>query len=159
MVASRMEPTHIYVDADSCPVKEEIYRVAKRYQLDVVLVAARWMRAPTESWLQLQVVQEDGQLDAADDWIAQRAVEGDIVVTEDIILASRCLDNGARALSPRGRLFTSESIGEALATRQLMADLREAGAVTGGPAPFEKKDRSKFLGTLDEVIQKIRRGR
>lgn len=159
MVASRMEATHIYVDADSCPVKEEIYRVAKRYELDVVLVAARWMRTPNETWLQLEVVQEDGQLDAADDWIAERAVEGDIVVTEDIILASRCLDNGARALSPRGRLFTSESIGEALATRQLMADLREAGTVTGGPAPFEKRDRSNFLGTLDEVIQKIRRGR
>jgi uncharacterized protein YaiI (UPF0178 family) len=150
--------TTIYVDADSCPVKEEVYRVAKRYELAVVLVAARWLRTPSEAWLQLQVVQEDGQLDAADDWIADRAGAGDIVVTDDVILASRCLEGGARVLSPRGRVFSDESIGEALATRQLMADLREAGAVTGGPARFGKRDRSNFLSRLDELIQQVRRG-
>jgi uncharacterized protein YaiI (UPF0178 family) len=140
-------------------VKEEVYRVAKRYGARVVLVSNTWMRVPRESWVELVVVKEAGGLDDADHHIVELAEADDIVVTDDIILASRCLEKGARALTPRGRIFTPESIGEALATRELMADLREAGAVTGGPAPFEKKDRSNFLQRLDEIIQAIKKGK
>jgi len=147
----------IFVDADSCPVKNEVYKVAKRYDLHVTLVSARWFRVPSEAWISLEVVKETGDLDVADDWIVERVGIGDIVVSEDIILASRCLAKGARALNPRGRVFTPESIGEALATRELMADLREAGTITGGPAPFEKADRSRFLQRLDEAINDLRR--
>ncbi len=147
----------IFVDADSCPVKNEVYKVAKRYDLHVTLVSASWFRVPSEAWISLEVVKETGDLDVADDWIVERVGIGDIVVSEDIILASRCLAKGARALNPRGRVFTPESIGEALATRELMADLREAGTITGGPAPFEKADRSRFLQRLDEAINDLRR--
>ena len=150
---------HIYVDADSCPVKDEVYKVAKRYGLKVTLVAASWFRAPNEPWLHLEVVKETGDLDAADGWIVEQAEAGDIVVSEDIILASRCLEKDARALNPRGRVFTPESIGEALASRELMADLREAGTITGGPAPFGKTDRSRFLQRLDEIVNAVQRGR
>jgi len=149
----------IFVDADACPVKEEVYRVAKRYEARVVLVANQWMRVPTESWIELVVVKEAGGLDDADDHIAEAVGGDDVVVTDDIILASRCLENGARVLTPRGREFTSETIGEALATRELMADLREAGTLTGGPAPFQKRDRSEFLQSLDRIFQRIRRNR
>ncbi len=150
---------HIYVDADSCPVKDEVYKVAKRYGLEVSVVAASWLRLPKEDWIHLEVVKETGSLDAADDWIVDQIDVGDIVVSEDIILASRCLEKGARALNPRGRVFTPESIGEALATRELMADLREAGTITGGPAPFGKTDRSRFLQQLDEIVNSVKRGR
>ncbi len=148
----------IFIDADACPVKEEVYRVAKRYGLQVTLVAASWMRVPNEPWIHLEVVRETGKLDVADDWIVEGIAKDDIVVSDDIILASRCLEKGARALNPRGRVFTPESIGEALATRELMADLREAGAITGGPAPFGKTHRSEFLQRLDEMINAVRRG-
>jgi hypothetical protein len=148
----------IYVDADSCPVKSEVYKVAGRYGLQVTLVSASWFRVPKEPWIHLEVVKETGELDAADDWIVDRIGAGDIVVSEDIILASRCLEKAARALTPRGRVFTPDSIGEALATRELMADLREVGSITGGPAPFEKTDRSRFLQRLDEIINDVRRG-
>lgn len=147
----------ILVDADSCPVKEETYRVAKRYGLDVVLVSAQWLRVPPEPRLKLEVVKDGGQLDAADDRIVDIAGPGDIVVTEDILLAGRCLEEGAQVLSPRGRTFTEDSIGEAIATRELMADLRESGEITGGPAPFGKRDRSNFLQELDAAVQKLRR--
>jgi uncharacterized protein YaiI (UPF0178 family) len=150
---------HIYVDADSCPVKDEVYKVAKRYDLEVTLVAASWLRLPKEPWIHLVVVKETGDLDAADDWIVDQIDTGDIVVSEDIILASRCLEKDARALNPRGRAFTPESIGEALATRELMADLRETGTITGGPAPFEKTDRSRFLQRLDEIVNAVKRDR
>jgi uncharacterized protein YaiI (UPF0178 family) len=150
---------HIFVDADACPVKDEVYRVAKRYSLSVTLVANSWFRVPNEPWVHLEVVKETGDLDAADDWIVEEIGEGDIVVSEDIILASRCLDKDARALNPRGRVFTPESIGEALATRELMADLRETGTITGGPSPFGKADRSRFLQRLDEIVNGVRRGR
>ena len=150
---------HIYVDADSCPVKDEVYKVAKRYGLEVTLVAASWLRLPKEPWIHLVVVKETGDLDAADDWIVDHVRTGDIVVSEDIILASRCLENNAMALNPRGRTFTPESIGEALSTRVLMADLREAGTITGGPAPFGKTDRSRFLQRLDEIVNVVKRGR
>jgi uncharacterized protein YaiI (UPF0178 family) len=150
---------HIYIDADACPVKDEVYKVAKRYGLKVTLVSASWMRVPTEPWIHLEVVKETGDLDVADDWIVDHIETGDIVVSEDIILASRCLDKDARALNPRGRVFTPESIGEALATRELMADLREAGTITGGPAPFGKTDRSRFLQQLDEIVNALKRRR
>ncbi len=150
---------HIYVDADSCPVKDEVYKVARRYSLEVSVVTASWLRLPKEDWIHLEVVKETGDLDAADDWIVDQIEVGDIVVSEDIILASRCLEKEARALNPRGRVFTPESIGEALATRELMADLREAGTITGGPAPFGKTDRSRFLQQLDQIVNAVKRSR
>ena len=144
------------MDADSCPVKNEVYRVAKRYEVDVVLVSERWQRVPDEPWIELIVVKNEGRLDAADDRIVDEAGPAEIVVTEDILLAERCLEIGASVLSPRGRVFTEEMIGEAIATRTLMAELRDSGEVTGGPAPFQKRDRSEFLQKLDEIIQKTR---
>jgi uncharacterized protein YaiI (UPF0178 family) len=145
----------IYVDADACPVKEEVYRVASRTGVRVVVVANQWMRTPSESWLELVTV--DGGLDAADDWIAERADADSIVVTADIPLAARCLEKGARVLGTRGREFTEDSIGDALATRELLSQLRDLGEVAGGPAPFGKKDRSNFLHKLDELIRELRR--
>ena len=147
----------IFVDADSCPVKDEVYRVAKRYELDVVLVSERWLRVPSEPWIDLVVVENEGRLDAADDWIVGEAGPADIVVTEDILLAGRCLEAGASALTPRGRVFTEDTIGEAVATRELMAGLRESGEITGGPAPFGTRDRSNFLQRLDETVNEGRR--
>ena len=146
----------ILVDADSCPVKNEVYRVAKRYEVDVVLVSERWQRVPKEPWIELIVVKNEGRLDAADDRIVDEAGPAAIVVTEDILLAERCLEIGASVLSSRGRVFTEEMIGEAVATRTLMAELRDSGEITGGPAPFQKRDRSEFLQKLDEIIQKTR---
>jgi uncharacterized protein YaiI (UPF0178 family) len=147
----------IFVDADSCPVKDEVYRVAKRYGLEVTLVSATWLRIPPESWIQLEVVKDTGGLDAADDWIVDRIGTEDIVVTDDIILASRCLKKNCKALSPRGRAFTAESIGDALANRELMANLREVGAITGGPTAFAKSDRSAFLQQLDNAVNALKR--
>ncbi|MDP6111184.1 MAG: YaiI/YqxD family protein [Planctomycetota bacterium] len=147
--------TSIYIDADGCPVKEEVYRVARRYKLKVFLVANAWIQCPEAVWLEMVLV--DRNLDAADDWIAERASDSDIVITADIPLADRSLKNGAVVIDPRGRLFTADSIGSALANRELMSQLREMGTMTGGPAPFAQKDRSQFLQTLDQCIQKIRR--
>ncbi len=145
----------IFVDADACPVKEEVYRVARRHSLKVILVANSWMRTPLDARIELVVV--GGGLDVADDWIAERVREGDVVVTADIPLASRCLEKGALALAPTGRLFTEEMIGEALATRELLSQLREAGVATGGPPPFAKRDRSRFLQNLEETIRKAKK--
>jgi uncharacterized protein YaiI (UPF0178 family) len=131
--------------------------VAKRYELDVILVSNSEMQVPDEDWVELIVV--DKRFDAADDWIVEHVAPNDIVITGDIPLASRCVKEGARAISPKGRVFTEDSIGETLATRDLMAGLREQGMMTGGPPPFEKKDRSRFLHQLDEIIQAVRRGR
>lgn len=147
----------IYVDADACPVKQEVYRVAKRYGLKVILVSNSWMRVPYEEWIELVVVED--QFDAADDWIVEHVGEGDIVISGDVPLASRCLERGARVLGPRGRPFTEDSIGENVATRELMTHLRDIGNITAGPPPFEKSDRSRFLQRLDEVIQAVKRGR
>jgi uncharacterized protein len=147
---------NIFVDADGSPVKEEVYRVAKRHGLQVRLVSNSRMRTPQEDWLKIVVV--EGQFNAADDWIAEHAGENDIVITGDIPLASRCLEKGARVLAPTGRVFTEESIGEALAGRELLSHLRDLGTITGGPAPFAKRDRSRFLQRLDETIQALRRG-
>ncbi len=146
---------HIFVDADACPVKPEVYRVANRYHLDVTLVANSWMRIPNERSVVLEVV-GDG-LDAADDWIVDHVQPYDIVVTADILLASRCLKKGARVIGSSGKLFTENNIGDAVATRDLLAELRSAGEMTGGPPPLQKRDRSRFLHQLDEVIQSIRR--
>ncbi len=147
----------IFVDADACPVKQEVYRVAGRHALRVTLVSNSWMRTPGDDWIELVVV--DGGLDVADDWIADRVQEGDVVVTADIPLASRCLKKRARVVAPTGRVFTEDMIGEALATREILSQLRDAGVVTGGPAPFEKRDRSRFLQNLDEAIRKANRER
>jgi uncharacterized protein len=135
-------------------MKQEAYRVAKRCGLKVNLVSNSRMRAPREDWL--EVVIAEGQFNAADDWIAEHAGEDDIVITGDIALASRCLAKDARVLSPTGRIFTEESIGEALAGRELLSHLRDLGTITGGPAPIEKRDRSRFLQRLDETVQAIR---
>lgn len=139
------------MDGDGCPVKEEVYRAAKRYGLDVKLVANSWMRAPEEDWLELVIV--EGDFDAADDWIVEHVAEDDVVVTSDIPLADRCLKKRARVLGPKGRAFTEDSIGDALATREILSQLRDMGIAAGGPAPFEKSDRSRFLQRLDEMIQ------
>ena len=141
----------IFVDADGCPVKDEICRVAERHGLEVKLVSNTWMRAPSVAWLELVVV-DDG-FDAADDWIVEQAAERDVVVTADIPLAARCLKKGARVLGPKGRVFTENSIGNALAGREASAYLREMGVMTGGPAPFTKRDRSRFLQRLEELAR------
>lgn len=147
----------IYVDGDSCPVKDEVFRVARRYELPVRVVAASWLRLPDDPRISLEVVKETGDLDVADDWIAQRAGPGDIVISDDILLAARCLERGAHPLTSRGKEFTADSIGEAVATRELMANLREAGTITGGPPPFKKSDRSQFLQSLDEIVNRVMR--
>ena len=148
---------NIFVDADGCPVKQEVYRVAGRYGLNVTLVCNAPMRVPQEEGITLVVV--EGHPDAADDWIAEHVGEDDIVIAGDIPLAARCIAKGARVLAPTGRRFTPDSIGDAIATRNLMSQLRDMGTVTGGPAPFDKKDRSRFLQKLDETIQAVRSGR
>jgi uncharacterized protein YaiI (UPF0178 family) len=147
----------IYVDADSCPVKQEIYRVAGRYDLEVVLVTNKAFNIPDEEHIEL-VVADNGQ-DAVDDWITEKVNKDDIVITADIPLASRTVKKGARILSPRGLVFTESSIGDTLATRDLMTHLRDIGFVTGGPPAFGKKDCSRFLQALDSLIQAIRNGK
>lgn len=147
--------TEIYVDADACPVKQEVIKVAKRYQLSVTFVSNLQMRNPDEEVAKLIVV--ENELNAADDWIADHVSKDDIVITGDLPLASRCLKKGARVIDNTGRIFSEASIGQMLATRDLMANLRESGVLTGGPAPFQKKDRSRFVQALDQVIQNIKR--
>jgi uncharacterized protein YaiI (UPF0178 family) len=144
---------HIFVDADACPVKDEIYRVAQRYGLKVTLVANSWMRAPQNKFIHLEVV-PDG-FDAADDWIAEQTGQDDIVITADIPLAGRCLKKGARVLGPSGKPFTEDNIGSALATRELLSELRDMGEIGGGPPPFSKRDRSLFLQKLDQMINAV----
>ncbi len=146
---------HIYIDADACPVKQEVYRVAGRYRLEVTLVANSWMRTPDEKWITLEVV--DHGFDAADDWIVEHVQALDIVVTADVPLASRCIKAGARVVGPTGKPFTEDNIGSAVATRNLLEELRGAGEITGGPPPLQKRDRSRFLEKLDEAVQSVRR--
>lgn len=146
---------HIFIDGDACPVKDEVYRVAERYGLQVTLVANTWMRIPQKPWLRLETV--PGGFDAADDWIAGHVGPDDIVITADIPLAGRCLAKGAYVLGATGRPFTADNIGSALATRELLAGLRDMGQVSGGPPPFRRRDRSLFLQELDKIIQTIRR--
>jgi uncharacterized protein YaiI (UPF0178 family) len=144
----------VYVDADACPVKDEVYRVARRCAVRVVVVANAPLRVPPDALVELVVRTGFG---AADDWIAEQAGPGVIVVTADIPLAARCLARQARVLDPKGRPFTDNDIGSALAMRDLLGALRQGGAVTGGPAPMTAKDRSRFLAKLDEAIVAVRR--
>jgi uncharacterized protein YaiI (UPF0178 family) len=146
----------VFVDADACPVKEEVYRVAGRHRLAVTLVANSRMRVPSEEWIELVVV--GGGLDVADDWIAEHVEQGDVVVTADIPLADRCLKCGAEVVGPSGKRFTEENIGDVLATRDLLSELRSGGERTGGPPPLQKRDRSRFLQELDEAIHLVKRG-
>jgi len=151
-----VEP-RIYVDADACPVKEEIYLVAERHGLPVSVVAANFIRVPQDP--RIERIAAGAGMDAADDWIAKRAGKGDIVVTSDIPLASRCVKAGAEVIAPNGRPFTEASIGMTLAVRNLMTDLRSSGEITGGPKSFAPRDRSAFLSALDQTIRRIQRGR
>jgi uncharacterized protein len=147
--------TAIYIDADACPVKDEVYRVADRYQLLVYVVSNSWIRTPAQTRV-TSVVVDDGP-DVADDWIAERAGAGDIVITADIPLADRALKAGAQAIHPTGRLFTTDSIGAALASRGIGEHLRSMGEITGGPKPFAPADRSRFLQALDAAVVRARR--
>lgn len=149
--------TRIYVDADACPVKDEIYRVAGRHALRVSVVAGNFIRVPQDPLIER--IAAGAGMDAADDWIAERAGPGDIVITSDIPLASRCVKAGADVIAANGKPFTEESIGMTLAVRNLMTDLRSAGEVTGGPKSFAPRDRSTFLSTLDQTIRRIQRRR
>ncbi len=145
----------VLVDADACPVKAEIYRVAERYGLTVQVVANSYISVPRNPLFH-SVLVGDG-FDAADDWIAERARPGAIVITADVPLASRCVAAGATVIGPTGKHFSEASIGMALATRNLMADLREAGEITGGPKPFSARDRSSFLSAMDLAVNRLRR--
>jgi uncharacterized protein YaiI (UPF0178 family) len=149
--------TRIYVDADACPVKDEVYRVATRHGLPVSVVANGFIRVPTDPLIER--IAAGGAPDAADDWIAERAGLGDIVITADIPLAARCVKAGAEVIAPNGRPFTEAAMGMTLAVRNLMHDLRSAGEVTGGPRPFAPRDRSAFLAALDQAIRRLQRAR
>jgi uncharacterized protein YaiI (UPF0178 family) len=150
-------PTRIYVDADACPVKDEIYRVAARHGIGVSVVAGQFIRVPNDPLIER--IAAGSAMDAADDWIASRARPGDIVITSDIPLASRCVKAGADVIAPNGKPFTEQSIGMTLAVRNLMTDLRSSGEVTGGPKSFAARDRSAFLSALDQTIRRIQRRR
>jgi uncharacterized protein YaiI (UPF0178 family) len=148
----------IFIDADACPVKDEVYRVAQRHGLKVHVIANMFMQIPTHPLIE-RVLVEAGP-DLADDWIAERAATGDIVITSDIPLAERVLKSGAAAIAPNGRPFTIDSIGTAIAHRAIMEQLRSTGVATSGPKPFDRRARSQFLQTLDEVINReVRRRR
>ena len=154
------KPIAIYIDADACPVKQEVYRVAERHvlkgaALKVFVVSNSPIAVPRDEMVERVVV--GGGMDEADNWIAERADRGDIVITADIPLASRCVKNGATVLAPNGKPFSEESIGMTLATRNLMDSLRSAGAVTGGPKPFAPRDRSNFLSALDQALVRLKR--
>lgn len=147
----------LFIDADACPVKQEAYKVAERFGLHVVLVANSWMSVPNKEWIELVLVEKKS--DAADDWIVEHAQKDDVIVTQDILLAERCLKAvGAFAITPAGKLFTAANIGEAIASRELMERLRGWGMEqSGGPAPFSKGDRSRFLQVLHATIEKVLR--
>ena len=146
---------HIFVDADACPVKPEIYRVADRYQIRVTLVSNSWMRIPENPRFHLEVVGIG--FDAADDWIVEHLAADDIVITTDVLLASRCIKLNSWVLAPSGKLFTEDNIGQTVATRDLLAELRGAGEITGGPAAMTDKDRNRFLQQLHQIVQNIQR--
>jgi uncharacterized protein len=154
-MAGLMLPPRILVDADACPVKEEVYKVALRRGVAVRVVSNMRLRVPEHPLIERVTVSDT--FDAADDWIAEAADKRAVVVTADILLADRCLKAGATVLSPTGKPFTAASIGTAIATRAIMADLRAGGDVIGGPAPFAKADRSRFLQALDEALVRLQR--
>ena len=145
----------ILVDADACPVKDEIYKVAWRHEVPVTVVSNAWLRVPDHPLIERVVVSD--RFDAADDWIAAAADGQAVVVTGDILLADRCIKNGATVIGPNGKPFTAASIGGAVATRAIMADLRAGAGITGGPAPFSRTDRSRFLQALDEALVRLAR--
>ena len=148
----------IMVDADACPVKEEIYKVAFRHEVGVIVVSNRAIRVPAHPLIE-RIVVGDG-FDAADDWIAEQCTARAVVITADILLAERCLKGGAAVIAPNGKPFTENSIGSAIAMRAIMADLRAGGEQMGGPPPFSKGDRSRFLSALDEqLVRLVRSGR
>ena len=151
-------PIRIFVDADACPVKEEIFRVATRCGTRVTLVSNSPLRIPRSPLFESVVVAK-GQFDGADDWIVEQIMDTDIAVTTDIPLAARCLEKGARVLDAKGRVYSPDSIGDALASRELMSHLRAMGEMGGGPPPFTARDRSTFLQRLDDLIQAIRRAK
>ena len=150
-------PIQVFVDADACPVKDEVYKVAGRYGLKTWVVANAFLMVPKSPLIERVIV--DAGPDIADDWIAERVRPDDVVVTNDIPLAERVLKAGGQALTPSGKPFTADSIGMAIAQRAIMEQLRSTGEITGGPRPFERADRSRFLQALDELIQKTRRRR
>ncbi|WEK02556.1 MAG: YaiI/YqxD family protein [Candidatus Sphingomonas phytovorans] len=145
----------ILVDADACPVKDEVYKVAFRHEVSVAIVSNSIMRIPVHPLVERVIVNDS--FDAADDWIAERADPSAVVVTSDILLADRCLKAGATVIAPTGKPFTTSSIGAAIATRAIMADLRAGGDAIGGPAPFSKTDRSRFLSALDQALVSLKR--
>jgi len=157
MATETPHTTRIYVDADACPVKDEIYRVAIRLGVPVSVVAGNFIRVPRDPLIE-RVAAGPG-MDAADDWIAERARAGDVVITADIPLASRCVKAGADVIAPNGKPFSEASIGMTLAVRNLMTDLRASGEITGGPKSFSPRDRSTFLSALDQTIRRIQRRR
>lgn len=148
-------PPAVFIDADACPVKDEVYKVAARHGLDVTVVANRYMVTPRDSFVRFQLAPEGP--DAADDWIVEHCAAHDVVITADIPLAARCLEKGAAAIGTTGKPFTTSSIGSALATRELMSHLRETGAITGGPKPFGPQDRSRFLQALELAVVRAKR--
>ena len=150
-----MSLPRLFIDADACPVKDEVYRVGARYGLHVFVVSNTWINTPRETWIEQVVV--DAGPDIADDWIAERVGPGDIVITADIPLADRCLKAGAQALKANGQLFTPDSIGSALAGRMVGEHLRSMGVATSGPPPFGPKDRSAFLQALDQAVVRAKR--
>ena len=150
-----MTSVRILVDADACPVKEEIYKVAFRREVPVRVVSNSFIRVPAHPLIERVLVSD--RFDAADDWIAERATRGDVVVTADIPLADRALKRGAEAIHPDGRAFTADNIGTALASRAIGEHLRSMGETTRGPAPFRPQDRSRFLSALDEAVHRARR--
>ena len=145
----------IFVDADACPVKPEVYRVAERYALKVYVVANSFMNVPRSDMIERVIVTQGP--DVADDWIVERAGAADIVITADIPLAGRCVKKGATVIGPTGKPFDENSIGMALATRDLMTDLRSAGATTRGPPPLSRQDVSRFLSALDLAVTRLKR--
>jgi uncharacterized protein YaiI (UPF0178 family) len=145
----------ILIDADACPVKDEVYKVAARYKVPVVVVSNSPIRVPRDTLISPKIVSD--AFDAADDWIVEHTASGTVVITADILLADRCLKLGATVIAPNGKPFTSSSIGSAIATRAIMADLRAGGDIVGGPPPFSNADRSRFLSSLDETLVKLQR--
>lgn len=145
----------IYIDADGCPVKEEVYKVAARYKIKVFVVSNSYLNIPIDPLIEMVVVSKG--FDAVDDWIVEKATNRDIVVTADILLADRCVKRQVRVLGPKGHEFTEDNIGISVANRELMQNLRHMGELRGGPAPMDKKARSQFLGKLDQIIQALSR--
>ena len=145
----------IYIDGDACPVKDEVYRVAERYKIPVIVVANQYINLPIHPLITMKVV--TGDFDAADDWIVDQSQAGDIVITADILLADRCVKKSARVLGHKGHEFTEDNVGSAVAHRELMQNLRHMGETKGGPSPMDKKARSQFLGALDQIIQSLKK--